>query len=99
MEFERQRRTKGGKGFPDGYCFPVPSIQTPSLQVSARTELTGAGSESVRPAGLGRESCAPAPPRNCRQRALLDSAQSGALGPESGEVRTADGRTRDVWGR
>lgn len=54
MEFEKQRRTKRGKGFPDGYCFPVPAIQTPNLQVSARTELTGAGSESVRPAGLGR---------------------------------------------
>ena len=95
MEFEKQRRTKRGKGFPDGYCFPVPAIQTPNLQVSARTELTGAVSR-VRlhlpgTAGRGRYWTA--------RRAALWGRRAARSGLQTGGPET-DGEDdrRRAWG-
>lgn len=100
VQLERQRGTRKGKSFPDVVrpLLACPLCPDPKPSGKRRDRAPSPGREGVHSARPRPASCAPASPGNGRQRALLDSAQSGALGPKSGEVRTADPRTRHAWG-
>lgn len=94
VEFERQQEAGGGAtqtSFRLLHPCPLYLDPRPSGTRQDRAPQSGAGVHSARP--RQPQPCAPASPGNYRQRALLDSAQSGFLGWESGEVRAAEERT------